>query len=70
MIVGNAAETARNIKAHERLFRIGIVCDLIYCTAIVVILTSLYVILEPANRSLALLAPFWRLVAEPAKVNG
>jgi hypothetical protein len=62
IVAGNAAETARNIIAHERLFRIGIACDLIYCVAVVVLLTALYVILKPVNRSLALLAAFWRLV--------
>ncbi len=59
---GNAAETARNILAHERLFRIGIAGDLIYCAGVVVLLTALYVILEPVNRGLALLGAFWRLV--------
>jgi hypothetical protein len=48
--------------AHERLFRIGIACDLIYCVGVVVLLTALYVILKPVNRGLALLAAFWRLV--------
>jgi hypothetical protein len=60
--VNNAAETARNILAHERLFRIGIVGDLIYCTGVVVLLTALYVILKPVNCGLALLATFWRLL--------
>ena len=62
LIVENNAETARNILAHERLFRIGIVGDLIYCAGVVVLLTALYVILKPVNRGLALLAAFWRLV--------
>ena len=63
LIVGNnAAETAHNILAHERLFRIGIAGDLIYCVGVVVLLTALYVILEPVSRGLALLAAFWRLV--------
>lgn len=62
LITGNAEETARNILAHERLFRIGILGDLIYCVGIVVLLTALYVILKPLNRGLALLAAFWRLV--------
>ena len=62
LIVENNAETARNILAHERLFRIGIAGDLIYCAGVVVLLTALYVILKPVNRSLALLAAFWRLV--------
>lgn len=62
LIADNAAETARNILAHERLFRIGIVGDLIYCAGVIVLLTALYVILRPVNRGLALLAAFWRLV--------
>lgn len=62
LIVENNAETARNILAHERLFRIGIAGDLIYCAGVVVLLTALYVILKPVSRGLALLATFWRLV--------
>jgi len=62
LIAGNAAETARNILAHEQLFRIGITGYLIYCVGVVVLLTALYVVLEPVNRGLALLAAFWRLV--------
>ncbi len=62
LIVENSAETARNIRAHERLFRIGIVGDLFYCAGVVVLLTALYVILKPVSRGLALLAAFWRLV--------
>src|SRR6516164_727417 len=60
LITGNAAETARNILAHERLFRIGIAGDLTYCAGIVVLLTALYVLLKPVSRGLALLATFWR----------
>jgi hypothetical protein len=62
IVAGNAAETARNIMAHERLFRINIACDVIYSAGVVVLLTALYVILKPVNRSLALLAASWRLV--------
>jgi hypothetical protein len=62
LIVESNAETARNILAHERLFRIGIAGDLVYCAGVVVLLTALYVILKPVNRGLALLAAFWRLV--------
>jgi hypothetical protein len=62
IVENNAAETARNILAHERLFRIGIAGDLVYCAGVVVLLTALYVILKPVNRGLALLAAFWRLV--------
>ncbi len=62
MVAGNAAQTARNIMAHEGLFRINITCDLIYCAGLVVLLTALYVVLKPVNRSLALVGAFWRLV--------
>jgi len=61
-VAGNAAETARNIMANERLFRIGIACDLIYCAGLIVLLMALYVILKPVNRGLALLGAFCRLV--------
>lgn len=61
IVPGNAAETARNIMAHERLFRAVIACDLIYGVGLVVLLAALYMILEPVNRGLALLAAFFRL---------
>lgn len=62
VVAGDAAATARNIVAHERLFRVGIACDLLYCAGVVVLLTALYVILRPVSRGLALLAAFWRFV--------
>ncbi len=62
IVVGNVAETARNIMAHERLFRVGIACDVIYSVGLIVLLTALYVILRPVNRNLALLAALFRLV--------
>ena len=62
IVAGDAAETARNIMAHETLFRIGIACGLIYSVGLVVLLTALYMILKPVSRGLALLAAFWRLV--------
>lgn len=61
IVPGNAAETARNIMAHELLFRINIACDLIYVVTIVVLLAALYVILEPIHRHLALVAALLRL---------
>ena len=66
IVVGNTAETARNIMAHERLFRVGIACGLIYCVGLVVLLTALYTIPKPQNWSLALLAALWRLGDMPS----
>lgn len=62
IVAGNAAATAQNIVAHERLFRLGVAFDLLYATGTVVLLTALYVILRPVSRNLALLAAFWRMV--------
>jgi Domain of unknown function (DUF4386) len=62
LIADSVAETARNIIAHERLFRIGIVGDLLYSAGVVVQLTALYVIFDPVSRGLSLLAALWRLV--------
>lgn len=62
VVPGNAAETALNIMASERLFRFGIASDLITFVTDIVLITALYVVLKPVNRSLALLATFWRLM--------
>ena len=62
IVPGNAVDTARNIMAHETLFRINIACDLLYIANAVVLLAALYVILKPVNRGLALAAAFCRLV--------
>ena len=62
LIVPDATETARNIIANQTLFRINIVCNLIYLVTVIVMFTSLYGILKPVNRNLALVAAFCRLV--------
>jgi hypothetical protein len=62
VVPGNAAETARNIVAHEQLFRIAVVCNLAYSAVIVVLLAALYVILKPVNWGLALVGALFRLV--------
>ena len=62
VVPGNAAETARNIVAHERQLRIAVTCFLIYSAVVVVLLAALYVILKPVNPGLALVGAFFRLV--------
>jgi Domain of unknown function (DUF4386) len=62
LVRGNAAETARNIMAHETEFRVTVVCFLAYSASIVVLLAALYVILRPVNRGLALVGALFRLV--------
>jgi hypothetical protein len=61
IVPGDAVQTARNIAASERLFRIGIAGNLIMCAGCVMLVGALFVILKPVNRSAALLAAFWRL---------
>jgi Domain of unknown function (DUF4386) len=59
---GNAAQTARNIMAHERLFRLGTASNLTVFAIDVVVIIALYVVLMPVNRSLALVATGWGLI--------
>lgn len=62
IIPNNALETARNLLAHETLFRLNVVCDLIYLLTLIVMSTSLYIMLKPVNKNLALAAIFIRLI--------
>jgi hypothetical protein len=59
---GDVAQTARNIMAHERLFRLGTASNLTVFAIDVVLIMALYVVLMPVNRSLALLATGWGLI--------
>ncbi|MEA2163273.1 MAG: hypothetical protein QOK37_1400 [Thermoanaerobaculia bacterium] len=62
IVSGDAAQTARNIMAHERLFRLGTASNLTVFALDVVLIMALYVVLMPVNRSLALLATGWGLI--------
>ncbi|MBU8934358.1 MAG: DUF4386 domain-containing protein [candidate division Zixibacteria bacterium] len=61
-IVSDVAETARNMLAHETLFRFNIICNLIYLATLILMSTSLYVILKPVNKNFALTAALTRFV--------
>lgn len=58
----NAAEAAKNILAHQSLFRLSLVCYLLYSVGTLVVLSALYVLLKPVDRTLSLIAAFWRLL--------
>ncbi|MEJ2421203.1 MAG: DUF4386 domain-containing protein [Acidobacteriota bacterium] len=62
IIPNNAVETARNIAAHETLFRINIACDLLYVVDLLVMAAALYVVLKPAGWILALAGVLFRVV--------
>jgi len=58
----NAADTARNILAHQTQFRCALACFITYDIGGIVLLTALYVIFAPVNRGLALAGALFRLV--------
>jgi hypothetical protein len=62
LVSDSAAVTAQNIIVHERLFRIGVASNLLVFASVVLLVTSLYIVLERVNRQLALLAAFFRLI--------
>jgi len=62
VVSGDAAATATNILAHERLFRMALAADLIGVASYVVVTALLYDLFKPVNRNLSLLAAFFSLV--------
>jgi len=58
----NAADTARNILAHETQFRAALLCFISYDVGAIVLSTALYVVLAPINRGLALGGALFRIV--------
>src|SRR6266498_921237 len=62
VIPRNAADTARNVLAHQTQFRAALTCFIVYGIGSVVLLSALYVILAPVNRGLALTGALFRLV--------
>jgi hypothetical protein len=62
VVPGDAAQTATNIMANELLFRLGIGGFVIVIILDVVVAWGLYVFLKPVNRSVSLLAAWFRLL--------
>jgi hypothetical protein len=58
LMTDNAAETARNILAHETLYRVGVAGTVLYSAGVIALLTALYRVLKPVNKGLALMAAF------------
>jgi hypothetical protein len=55
VVTGNASVTAANIAAHESLFRIGIVCNLVGATLWLCVPLALYRLLKGVDQALAAL---------------
>ncbi|MFL6515625.1 MAG: DUF4386 domain-containing protein [Chthoniobacterales bacterium] len=62
IVRGNAADTARNILAHQTQFRAVVVGFLAYGVSVVVLVAALYVILRPVHQLLALVGALFRLL--------
>ncbi len=62
IVVDDAAATARNIVAHELLFRLGVASNLLVFALDVVLAIALYLVLRPVSRALAAVATAWRLI--------
>lgn len=62
IIHGDAAKTAGNILANERLYRIGIANNILTFAIDIALIWALYLLLQTVNRSLALLALFFRMI--------
>ncbi|MFX0114498.1 MAG: DUF4386 domain-containing protein [Candidatus Hodarchaeota archaeon] len=62
IVPDDATKTADNIMDSELLFRLAIASWVIVLTMDVVVAWALYVILKPVNKSLALLAAWFRLM--------
>lgn len=62
VVAGNAAETCKNISAHETLFNAGILSYLLNFIADIVVAWALYGLLRPVNAALSLLTAWFRVV--------
>jgi hypothetical protein len=62
IVSGDASATAINIVAHESLYRLGGVADLIAFVCDIAVALLFYELLTPVSRSVSLLAAFFRLV--------
>lgn len=62
IVVNDAKATAENILASLGLFRVGVTCLLVVAVLDVLVAWGLYVLLEPVNKNLSLLAAWFRVV--------
>ena len=62
VVAENAIATANNIMANVFQFRIGITVELIMSVGLVVLGLSLYIVLKPVDKNIALLALLLKLV--------
>lgn len=62
VVAGDAVSTAENILAAEGLFRLGAISFLVVVILDVIVAWGLWVLLKPVNKSLSLLAAWFRVI--------
>jgi Domain of unknown function (DUF4386) len=62
VVSGDAAATANNVLAHERLFRLSVAVGLIGTALYIAVTVLLYRLFKPVNTTVSLLAAFFSLV--------
>jgi len=62
VVSGDAAATANNILAHERLFRLSVAVGLIGTALYIAVTVLFYGLFKPVNKTVSLLAAFFSLV--------
>ncbi len=70
VVSGDAAATAKNILAHEALYRSGFAIDLLANALYIAVTALFYRLFEPVNRSISLLAAFFSLVGCSVQIFG
>jgi Domain of unknown function (DUF4386) len=68
IVPGDAVSTTSNIMASESLFRLGIVSTLMGQVVVLLVILTLYNLLKPVNKDVALLMLLFGLVAVPIGV--
>ena len=63
VVSGDPAATATNIVAHGSRFRLGFASEIIATACSIAVTALFYELFKPVNRSLSLLAAFFRLIA-------
>ncbi|HWM23430.1 MAG TPA: DUF4386 domain-containing protein [Chthoniobacterales bacterium] len=64
IVPSDAVQTAANLVASERLFRLSLAGDLMIYASVIVLFWGIYIILKPVNKDVALLGAFFRLVEQ------
>ncbi len=61
VVSGDVVQSAKNIAASAGLYRLSLASDLLTVVCVLVLALSLYIVLRPINKNLAMLALLWRL---------